>query len=58
MIRIDPDHREENAVSVYLYRWGRFAFRHKWIVLPIWAVLFVVLGVLGTQLKQPMTDDR
>ncbi|MET8654804.1 MMPL family transporter [Nocardia aurea] len=44
-------------MSVYLYRWGRFAFRHKWIVLPIWAMLFVVLGVLGTQLKQPMTDD-
>ena len=44
-------------MSVYLYRWGRFAFRHKWIVLPVWLVLFLVVGALGTQLKEPMTDD-
>ncbi|PXX63163.1 RND superfamily putative drug exporter [Nocardia tenerifensis] len=44
-------------MSVYLYRWGKFAFRHKWIVLPIWIVAFLVLGALGTQLKEPMSDD-
>ncbi|MEV6557187.1 MMPL family transporter [Nocardia sp. NPDC051756] len=44
-------------MSVYLYRWGKFAFRHKWIVLPIWIVGFLVLGGLGTQLKEPMSDD-
>ncbi|QBS46078.1 MMPL family transporter [Nocardia sp. CS682] len=44
-------------MSVYLYRWGKFAFRHKWIVLPIWIVGFLVLGALGTQLKEPMSDD-
>ncbi|MGA4786791.1 MMPL family transporter [Nocardia sp. AB354] len=44
-------------MSVYLYRWGRFAFRHKWIVLPVWLILFVIIGSLGTQLKKPMNDD-
>ncbi|GAA5045431.1 MMPL family transporter [Nocardia callitridis] len=44
-------------MSVYLYRWGMFAFRHKWVVLPVWLVLFVILGALGAQLKKPMTDD-
>ncbi|WP_433661005.1 MMPL family transporter [Nocardia sp. CA-128927] len=44
-------------MSVYLYRWGKFAFRHKWIVLPIWIIGFLVLGALGTQLKEPMSDD-
>jgi len=46
-----PDHREENPVSVYLYRWGKFAFRRKWIVLPIWFALFLILGALGTSSK-------
>ncbi|WP_068058459.1 MMPL family transporter [Nocardia xishanensis] len=44
-------------MSVYLYRWGKFAFRRKWIVLPVWLVLFLLLGGLGAQLKEPMTDD-
>ncbi|WP_054816896.1 MMPL family transporter [Nocardia arizonensis] len=44
-------------MSVYLYRWGRFAFRRKWIVLPVWLVLFVLLGGLGAQLSKPMTND-
>ncbi|MBF6223899.1 MMPL family transporter [Nocardia abscessus] len=44
-------------MSVYLYRWGKFAFRRKWIVLPVWLVLFVLLGGLGAQLSKPMTDD-
>ncbi|MEU7763873.1 MMPL family transporter [Nocardia sp. NPDC049190] len=44
-------------MSVYLYRWGKFAFRRKWIVLPAWIVLFVLLGGLGAQLSKPMTND-
>ncbi|WP_043646767.1 MMPL family transporter [Nocardia thailandica] len=44
-------------MSVYLYRWGKFAFRRKWIVLPVWLLCFIVLGALGAQLKKPMTDD-
>ncbi|MEU6561789.1 MMPL family transporter [Nocardia nova] len=44
-------------MSVYLFRWGRFAFRHKWIVLPVWLVLFVIIAGLGAQLKKPMNDD-
>ncbi|WP_433661006.1 MMPL family transporter [Nocardia sp. CA-128927] len=44
-------------MSVYLYRWGKFAFRRKWIVLPVWLILFVILGGLGSQLSKPMTND-
>ncbi|MFG3616082.1 MMPL family transporter [Nocardia sp. NPDC047654] len=44
-------------MSVYLYRWGKFAFRRKWIVLPVWLVLFVLLGGLGAQLSKPMSND-
>ncbi|WP_067825705.1 MMPL family transporter [Nocardia inohanensis] len=44
-------------MSVYLYRWGKFAFRRKWIVLPVWLLLFLLLGGLGAQLKEPMSND-
>ncbi|MET7773136.1 MMPL family transporter [Nocardia sp. NPDC005366] len=44
-------------MSVYLYRWGKLAFRRKWIVLPVWLILFVLLGGLGSQLSKPMTND-
>ncbi|MFE3542255.1 MMPL family transporter [Nocardia sp. NPDC059177] len=44
-------------MSVYLYRWGKLAFRRKWIVLPVWLIGFLVLGGLGAQLQKPMTDD-
>ncbi|WP_378735912.1 MMPL family transporter [Nocardia brasiliensis] len=44
-------------MSVYLYRWGKFAFRRKWLVLPVWLVLFLILGGLGAQLSKPMTND-
>ncbi|WP_067697657.1 MMPL family transporter [Nocardia jejuensis] len=44
-------------MSVYLYRWGRFAFRRKWIVLPVWLVLFMVLGGLGAKLSEPMSNS-
>ncbi|MFD4428766.1 MMPL family transporter [Nocardia sp. NPDC058497] len=44
-------------MSVYLYRWGKFAFRRKWIVLPVWLLLFILLGGLGATLSKPMTND-
>ncbi|MGW4371429.1 MMPL family transporter [Nocardia takedensis] len=44
-------------MSVYLYRWGKFAFRRKWIVLPVWLLLLVLVGGLGSQLSKPMTND-
>ncbi|MFE3542256.1 MMPL family transporter [Nocardia sp. NPDC059177] len=44
-------------MSVYLYRWGKFAFRRKWIVLPVWLLLFLLLGGLGTALSKPMSND-
>ncbi|QIS08171.1 MMPL family transporter [Nocardia arthritidis] len=44
-------------MSVYLYRWGKFAFRRKWIVLPVWLLMLAVLGALSGQLQKPMTND-
>ncbi|MFD3747181.1 MMPL family transporter [Nocardia sp. NPDC058633] len=44
-------------MSVYLYRWGKFAFRRKWIVLPVWLLLLVLLGGLGATLSKPMSND-
>ncbi|WP_280267232.1 MMPL family transporter [Nocardia wallacei] len=44
-------------MSVYLYRWGKFAFRRKWIVLPVWLLAFLVLGGLGTSLQKQSQDD-
>ncbi|WP_225731854.1 MULTISPECIES: MMPL family transporter [unclassified Nocardia] len=44
-------------MSVYLYRWGKFAFRRKWVVLPVWLLLFVLLGALGFGLKKSSSDD-
>ncbi|MCX4093813.1 MMPL family transporter [Nocardia sp. alder85J] len=44
-------------MSVYLYRWGKFAFRRKWIVLPVWLLIIVALGALGVGLKKPVKDD-
>ncbi|RJO78029.1 MMPL family transporter [Nocardia panacis] len=44
-------------MSVYLYRWGKFAFRRKWIVLPAWLLLVVVMIAAGFSLKKTSTDD-
>ncbi|MFF0489321.1 MMPL family transporter [Nocardia sp. NPDC004068] len=44
-------------MSVYLYRWGKFAYRRKWIVLPVWILLFLILATLGNRLQKPMTND-
>lgn len=44
-------------MSVLLYRFGKFAFRRKWIVLPIWLVVLVGLGATAGAVSQPMEDD-
>ncbi|HEY5852897.1 MAG TPA: MMPL family transporter [Aldersonia sp.] len=44
-------------MSVYLYRLGKFGFRRKWIVLPVWLALLVCLGALATSVSKPMQDD-
>ncbi|MBF6349939.1 MMPL family transporter [Nocardia flavorosea] len=44
-------------MSVFLYRWGKFAFRRKWIVLPIWALILVLLGGAAGALAKPFQDS-
>ncbi|MBF6136091.1 MMPL family transporter [Nocardia otitidiscaviarum] len=44
-------------MSVYLYRWGRFAFRRKWIVIPVWLTLLILLGGIGGALSKPFQDQ-
>ncbi|RJO78030.1 MMPL family transporter [Nocardia panacis] len=44
-------------MSVYLYRWGAFAFRRKWIVLPLWLLGLSILGILAGALREPMSND-
>lgn len=44
-------------MSVYLYRLGKFAYRRKWLVLPLWLVLLVGLGFLAATVSKPMEDD-
>ncbi|QNG20554.1 MMPL family transporter [Rhodococcus triatomae] len=44
-------------MSLYLYRLGKFAFRRKWLVLPVWLVLLVALGALASTVSKPMEDD-
>ncbi|UYM04398.1 MMPL family transporter [Solicola gregarius] len=44
-------------MSVLLYRFGKFAFRRKWIVLPIWILVFLGLGATAAAVSQPMEDD-
>ncbi|MBJ8346158.1 MMPL family transporter [Antrihabitans sp. YC2-6] len=44
-------------MSVYLYRWGKFAFRRKWFVLPVWLLLLVILGSVSQAISKPMEDD-
>ncbi|WP_067663955.1 MMPL family transporter [Nocardia miyunensis] len=44
-------------MSVYLYRWGKFAYRRKWIVLPVWLLIVLIIAGLGFGLKKPVKDD-
>ena len=44
-------------MSVLLYRFGKFAFRRKWFVIPVWLVLLAGLGATAGAVSQPMEDD-
>ncbi|NLE78454.1 MAG: MMPL family transporter [Rhodococcus sp.] len=44
-------------MSVYLYRFGKFAFRRKWIVLPVWLVFVIALGGVASAISKPMEDN-
>ncbi|MGV9666746.1 MMPL family transporter [Nocardia niigatensis] len=44
-------------MSVYLYRWGKFAFRRKWIVITAWVAALLVIGGLGGALAKPFQDS-
>ncbi len=44
-------------MSVYLFRFGKLAYRRKWVVLPIWLIVLVGLGALASVVSQPMEDD-
>ncbi|MGH3359269.1 MAG: MMPL family transporter [Nocardioidaceae bacterium] len=44
-------------MSVLLYRFGKFAFRRKWIVLPIWFVAFVALIAVALTISKPYEDS-
>ncbi|GAJ84886.1 hypothetical protein NBRGN_080_00100 [Nocardia brasiliensis NBRC 14402] len=58
LISAQPGYLEESPfVSVYLYKWGKFAFRRKWIVLPLWLVLLGALGAGSHLLSKSMSDE-
>ncbi|MGW4247512.1 MMPL family transporter [Nocardia sp. NPDC004722] len=44
-------------MSVYLYRWGKFAFRRKWIVITAWIAALLVIGGTGAALAKPFQDS-
>ncbi|MFF0611705.1 MMPL family transporter [Nocardia tengchongensis] len=44
-------------MSVYLYRWGKFAFRRKWIVIAAWIIALFVIGGVGGSLAKPFQDS-
>ncbi|MGW6729652.1 MMPL family transporter [Nocardia sp. NPDC055029] len=44
-------------MSVYLYRWGKFAFRRKWIVIPVWLALLALAVGLGASVSKPFQDE-
>ncbi|MFD7846155.1 MMPL family transporter [Nocardia sp. NPDC059764] len=44
-------------MSVYLYRWGKFAFRRKWIVIAAWIAALFVIGGVGGSLAKPFQDS-
>ncbi|RMI34277.1 MMPL family transporter [Nocardia stercoris] len=43
-------------MSVYLYRWGKFAFRRKWLVLPAWIAILIMLAGIGFGVHKPFQD--
>ncbi|GAB0103049.1 MMPL family transporter [Nocardia sp. JMUB6875] len=44
-------------MSVYLYRWGKFAFRRKWLVITAWIAALLVIGGTGAALAKPFQDS-
>ncbi|MFF2553341.1 MMPL family transporter [Nocardia sp. NPDC058058] len=44
-------------MSVYLYRWGKFAFRQKWLVIGVWLAALIVIGGVGGSLAKPFQDS-
>lgn len=44
-------------MSVFLYRVGKFAFRHKWAVVATWLVALIGLNVLAATVAKPFKDD-
>ncbi|UPK76523.1 MMPL family transporter [Nocardioidaceae bacterium SCSIO 66511] len=44
-------------MSVLLYRFGKFAFRRWWVVIPVWVLLLVGLGATAAAVSQSMEDD-
>jgi RND superfamily putative drug exporter len=44
-------------VAVYLYRLGRFAFRHRWVMLGLWLLMLVAAGVAGATLSGQTTSS-
>ncbi|WP_330183970.1 MMPL family transporter [Nocardia sp. NBC_01503] len=44
-------------MSVYLYRWGKFAFRRKWLVIGVWLLALIVIGGVGGSLAKPFQDS-
>ncbi|MFJ4656242.1 MMPL family transporter [Nocardia sp. NPDC088792] len=44
-------------MSVYLYRWGKFAFRRKWLVIGAWIAALIIIGGVGGTLAKPFQDS-
>lgn len=44
-------------MAVYLYRLGRFAFRHRWVMLGIWLVMLVGAGTAAVTLSGQTTSS-
>ncbi|BAW03503.1 MMPL family transporter [Nocardia seriolae] len=44
-------------MSVYLYRWGKFAFRRKWTVITAWIAALLVIGGVGFTVAKPFQDS-
>jgi len=44
-------------MSHYLYRLGRFSFRHRWAVLCVWLIVLVGVGAAGLGMGGKLTDN-
>lgn len=41
----------------FLHRLGNFAFTHKWRVLIVWLIIFIILGAVARAHMQPTSSD-